>query len=197
MNSSSANLEKNELTAGVILSLPKATAIASPESGEYMEYFQKYISLVPPGKCGQGLVEQVDILRDLFADMDNETAATVHAPYTWSLSQVLGHLVDCERVFGYRAARIAAGDKTELPGFDEGMIVQGMRYADASAGVLFREWVAMRIANVTMFSRMTSDQLAQKGSVDGKQLSARAAACVIAGHTTHHLAIVMKRLEFA
>jgi len=197
MNSSTTRLDESEAAAGVILKLPTAPTISSPEPGEYLEYFHKYIALVPGGQCGQELVDQIDIIRDLFAEMDDATARTVHAPYTWSLNQVLGHLVDCERVFGYRAARIASGDATVLSGFDENSFVLAMRYAEARADVLYREWLALRIANLTMFSRLTPVHWAQRGSVAGNVLTARATACIIAGHTTHHTEIVVRRLESA
>ena len=133
-------------------------------------------------------------LRTLLSAADPAELDKLHAPYTWTIKQVLGHLIDTERVFGYRAARFATGDDTPLPGFDQDQFVANMDYSAVPFSRLLDELDYLRKGHLLMFSRFDGACWTQMGQADGKQMSTRAAAYIMAGHIRHHQRIVEKRL---
>ena len=98
-----------------------------------MPYYEKYIRLVPEGDIVTHLERQIEGTVGLLRDVPEAVAETRHAPYTWSVKEVVGHLIDSERVFGFRALCFARRDRNELPGFDENDYVRQARYNARSA----------------------------------------------------------------
>lgn len=168
--------------------------IPSPKKGDCYDYYFRYINLVPANTAGKVMVDQVKELQSLFGGLSEADSLVLTPPYTWSLRQVLGHLGDGERVFGYRAARLAAGDTTPLPGFDQDVLVAGMNYHAVPIPTLLAEWLHLRLTNIMLFSHLQPEQYLRRGTVDGKPMNVSAAAGVIPGHVEHHLTIIRKRL---
>jgi DinB superfamily len=171
-----------------------APKISRPAPDECQSYFHGYIAKVPASGAGQALVDQIADVAATFGPLDALAAATIHPPYQWTIGEVMGHLIDGERVFGYRGARIAAGDQTTLPSFDEHLMVTGSDYRNTDCQALLREWIAVREANLLMFGRLTDEQLNRRGNANGNPITARALAWIMAGHVAHHLPIVRQRL---
>ena len=165
-----------------------------PEPSEHALYFGNYISLVPNRPLLDQMNDQIAEVKRVFAPVAEARSNQIDAPYTWSLKQVLGHVIDGERVFSYRALRIGSGDLTPLPGFDQDAMVAGMDYTQVAFDELLDEWIHLRKSIVAMFSRFDERALQHIGSSDGKPVSARAIAYIIVGHTIHHLEIARKRL---
>src|SRR5688500_7032363 len=94
-----------------------------PEAGEHNPYFKKYIDLVPDHDIRMILRVQLADTLALLKPVSENKAAYRYAPDKWSIKQVIGHLIDAERVFVYRATCIARGDRTPLPSFDENKYV--------------------------------------------------------------------------
>lgn len=174
-------------------SLP-LVAIPTPVTGDCNEYFFRYINLVPAGQAGTMLISQIDQLQQIFGNMTESSSLEVTSPWKWNLRQVLGHLGDGERVFGYRAARVAAGDSTPLPGFDQDILVEGMQYQHVAIPTLLQEWIGLRLANIMLFSRLRTEQFSYRGTVDNNPMNVTALANSIVGHVEHHLGIIRKRL---
>jgi hypothetical protein len=118
---------------------------------------------------------------------------TVHAPYRWTIRQVLSHVAEGERVFGYRLLRIAAGDPTPLPGWDENAYAEA-RYGLGNFDNLVDEIDLLRQANLRLLKRLSPICWDRSGSVSGHHISVRALAWLTAAHLRHHLAIVQQRL---
>src|SRR4029079_19104211 len=93
--------------------------VVRPDATEYSPGVANYIQLVPPGDILEILAAQREELARLGGPLSDTQALVHHAPYTWSIKQVVGHMTDCERVFGYRAMRLARHDATPPPGLDE------------------------------------------------------------------------------
>ncbi len=174
-----------------------APAITRPAPDECQPYFHGYIAKVPTSGAGQALVDQIADVEATFGPLDALAAATIHPPFQWTIGEVMGHLLDGERVFGYRAARIAAGDQTSLPSFDEHLMVNGSDYRNGDCQALLREWIAVRESSLLMFARLTDEQLGRRGNANGNPITARALAWIMAGHVGHHLPIVGRRLGLA
>ncbi|MFT7631177.1 MAG: hypothetical protein ACI87E_002213 [Mariniblastus sp.] len=165
-----------------------------PSPQEYLDYFEAYISLVGEGNIIEILESQVSTIRAELDELDAESASVLHPPYTWTIKQVIGHCVDTERIFGYRACRFAAADGTALPGFDQDAFVNNTDYTRVDLPDLIDELEYLRRGNVAMFKRQTPESWLRQGAGDGKSMSVRAAAYIMAGHITHHLKIIQERL---
>ena len=117
----------------------------------------------------------------------------LHPPYTWSIKQVVNHLVDCERIFGYRALRIARGDETPLPGFDENAYARATDSNLCQLTDLASEFEALRKSHVLMFRHFPPAAWTRSGTANNNPVSVRATAFILVGHVRHHFAILRKR----
>jgi hypothetical protein len=116
-----------------------------------------------------------------------------YAPDKWSVREVLGHVIDAERVFGYRALRFSRQDPTPLPGFDENHYVPRSGAADRRLADLLAEYRGVRTASVSLLSPLTNAMLDFRGTASGKPMTARVLGWIIAGHNLHHLSILRER----
>ena len=174
--------------------MAEPTILNQLEPGEYQPYFQPYLDLAGDGDIMGLLAEQTLDVHKAFESLDAETAETVHEPYSWTLKQVIGHLIDEERIFGCRAHRIGSSENQPLPGFDQDLLVANSDYNEVALDSLIEEFVLLRKSNIMLFDRMSADMWRQVGDCDGKKISVRAIAFLLAGHANHHLTIVKKRL---
>ncbi|MEM7784592.1 MAG: DinB family protein, partial [Planctomycetota bacterium] len=90
-----------------------------PLPGEYHEYYESYIARVNPETLEQDFASQPDQFNELLADLPEGEDSKLHEPYTWTLKQLMGHMIDCERIFSTRMLRIASGDTMPMPGMDQ------------------------------------------------------------------------------
>ncbi len=171
------------------------TRIASrrPDAGEISSKYHQTLVAGVPGECVlQALEDQLYWTCELASHLSTEQVDKIHPPYGWTIRQVFEHCVDAERVFGYRMLRIAAGDETPLPGWDENA------YADSRFGLgnfagLVAELGFLRQANLQLLRRIIPRAWDRAAEADGSMVSVRAIAWISAGHVQHHFAIVEKR----
>ena len=164
------------------------------DPSEYSAYFQQYIDLVGEGSFLELFESQKQKLIRFFDGISDETAKTVHEPYRWSTAQVLGHVIDTEKIFGCRAHRIACGDPTDLPGFDQDLLVDNYDYSQTKLDQLVEEFTGLRTTNQAFFRRLNDQAWSRRGVCDQKQISVRAIAFLLIGHANHHFEILKKRL---
>jgi DinB superfamily len=171
-----------------------AVGSARPVAGEYAPVFDRYIGLVPAGDIVQILGEQLSRVQAVLRPVNETQAMALHAPYTWTLKQVLGHLTDSERVFGYRALRMARQDATPLPGFDETQFMQAADFNSRGLPELLEEFTFVRRGHLLLLRHLPTAAWQWRGTVIDHPATCRSLAYVMAGHVEHHLAIVKKRL---
>lgn len=128
--------------------------------------------------------------------MSAELVDKVHAPYTWTVRQVIEHCVDAERVFGDRMMRIAAGDTTDLPSWDENAYAAA-RFGLGNVGHLISELGYLRQANLMLLQRIKPPTWNQVGTVGGRPITTRGIAWITAGHVHHHFEIIEKRCNIS
>jgi hypothetical protein len=138
------------------------------------------------------LAAQQHWLCELASSLSTEQVDRIHAPYSWTIRQVFEHCGNAERVFGYRMMRLAAGDQTELPGWNENA------YADSRFGLgnfvhIVTELGALRQANLMLLRRLVPAAWDHSAICDSQRVSVRALAWIAGGHLQHHLAIVEQR----
>jgi uncharacterized damage-inducible protein DinB len=168
-------------------------SITRPDASEFVSSYGAYVSRVPDGDVLEMLETQRREMRQLLAGMSEAVALRRYAAGKWSVKEVIGHLMDTERIFGYRALRFARGDETPLPGFDEQSYTPAGRFDERHLGDLADEWDAVRRATIALVRSFDAAALARRGTADGKAVSVRALIYIIAGHERHHLAILRER----
>jgi hypothetical protein len=175
---------------------PDAVARRSvaPASGEeYAEYYGRYVARAPAGDVVTTLAAQMVETVDLLRAVPAERTTVGYAPGKWSIRDIVGHVSDAERVFSYRALRIARGDQTPLPGFDEGPYAAAAGANARSMDALLTELLAVRESTLELFSGLSAAAWDRRGTASGHPVSVRGLAWIIAGHELHHRAIVTER----
>lgn len=164
-----------------------------PGADEYAPYYERYVSLVPDGDLLATLTRQGGETVALLRSLPDERGMHRYAPEKWSINDVVLHLADAERVFGYRALTFARGDRTPLPSFehDDWVVVaraDGRRLPD-----LVDEFEQVRKGTLALLRGLDDEAIARRGTASGKEVTARALAWIIAGHERHHVAILRER----
>jgi uncharacterized damage-inducible protein DinB len=167
--------------------------LSRPESNEYAPYYGKYISKVPNGDLLNFLNLQPGEFNGLVNDLSDEQATQSPAPGKWSVKQVLGHICDSERVFAYRALRIARADQTELQGFEQDDYVASANSNARSATELLAELKSVRGATLSLLESLTEADTLRTGIASGNPVSVRALAYIIGGHAQHHFELLRKQ----
>jgi hypothetical protein len=164
-----------------------------PTETEYATFYRGYVALVPETDIVGVLEPQVEEIRRLLAAVPAERETYRYAEGKWSIRQVLGHLVDGERVFGHRAFCFSRGEQAPLPSFDENEYAAGSRSDAVPLRELVEELALVRRANLAFLRRLDDCEWVQVGTASGKPVSVRALAWVMAGHPRHHLQILRER----
>lgn len=164
-----------------------------PEATEYPEYYANYISKVP-GMDVLGVLESQRLqMLQLFAGRSERDGSFRYAPGKWTVKEVLGHVTDCERIYCYRALRIARGDQTPLPGFEGDDYVRSGAFGDRTLASLAEEFGAVRSASLALFRSFKEEAWSRRGVASQKEVTVRALAFITAGHQIHHRLILEER----
>lgn len=170
------------------------TPIPVPETDEYAPSLAGYVGRLDRGEDVMavltGQLEQVAELASRFGEARGDYR---YAPGKWTVKQVIGHLSDSERIFAYRALRIARGDETPLAGFDEQVYAPEMHAEARALTDMVAEWRDVRRATLSLLRGLPAAAWTRRGTANGRSMSTRAAAWVIAGHTRHHAAVLQER----
>ena len=169
------------------------TAITRPVSGEYAPYYEKYIALVPEGDIVATLAQQLDTTLELLESIDESQANKRYAADKWSIKEVVGHLIDGERVFVYRAMRFARNDQTPLPGFEQDDYVRNARFDGRQLTDLAQEFEYVRRGTIQLLASLNEEAWARRGTANDNEVSVRALAYIMAGHEAHHVQVLKTR----
>jgi hypothetical protein len=161
-----------------------------PEANEYAEYYGKYIAKVPGTDVLSILESQRLQMLQLFAGRSERDGNFRYAPDKWTIKEVLGHVTDAERIFTYRALRIARGDQTPLASFEQDDYVKNGGFAGRTLADLVEEFGAVRSASVALFRSFDDAAWSKRGVASQKEVTARALGFITAGHQIHHRVIL-------
>lgn len=167
--------------------------MTKPTPSEYASYYEKYVSLVGSGNIVEELQKQMNDTVKLLRGLTPEQADSRYAPGKWSIKELVGHVIDAERIFAYRALRFARGDENQLAGFDQDPYVQTSNAANRTLGDLADEFEHLRRANVFMFRSFDDEAWERRGIASDNEVSVRALAYIIAGHELHHMQVLKTR----
>jgi uncharacterized damage-inducible protein DinB len=165
-----------------------------PGNDEFFEYYLTYIGLVPDGQCSALLESQVGQLREFFANVSEIQSSVVHHPYTWTIKQVVGHLIDAERIFAERLHHFAFNDLQPMNGMDQDQYVANADYSTPTLQALVDELLFCRQANLLLVRRIKPAAWNNRGMASGYAVTARALVWMLVGHIMHHMRIIQRRL---
>jgi len=167
--------------------------IARPEPGEYAPYYERYVSLV----SGTDILGTLEAERRktllLLSGRDEADGDFRYAPDKWSAKEVLGHVCDTERVFAYRALRIARADRTPTEGFEQDDYVRNGPFAHAPLCELIEDYIAVRRATLTLLRNLDEPAWMRRGIANKNEVTVRGLAYIVAGHEVHHRRILEER----
>lgn len=171
----------------------KTLQIPAPEADEFAPFYAGYVAGLASSDVPALLSSQIATLRQVCSGLSEEEALYRYAPGKWSVKEVIGHLGDSERVFAYRALRISRGDRTPLAGFDENAYVAASDFDKRQIDELLDDLDVLRTSTVRLFRHVDVDRWSWRGIANGAEVSLRALAHIIAGHTQHHIRILADR----
>lgn len=161
-----------------------------PHADEYPSYFEGYVSLVPPGAVLDTLEHQTVDMQTLLDGVEEARADAAYAPGKWSLKEVVGHIIDTERVFAYRALCIARGETASLPGMNQDDYIRHANFNARRLADLTAEYRHVRAATLDLLRNLDEAAWLRRGVANGNETTVRAVAHIIAGHEAHHTRII-------
>jgi hypothetical protein len=164
-----------------------------PQETDYASPYASYVSLVPEDDVLAAMAHQSSETQKLLGSIDDAQGAFRYAESKWSVKEVLGHLVDAERIMGYRALAIARGESNSLPGFDENAYVQNASFDTWRIGDLAESYALGRRTNLVFFSNLPEEAWDRRGLANDHPVTVRALAYIIVGHERHHVAVLKER----
>lgn len=167
--------------------------IVKPDTTEYLPYYGKYVSLVPEGNILTVLGKQIKETTDLLNSIPESRASFRYAPDKWSIKELVGHLIDSERIFAYRALRFARNDKTPLSGYEQDDYVSNASFDNCTLADLASEFESVRQSTLFLFKHLDENAWMRRGLANDAEASVRALAHIIAGHELHHREILRSR----
>ncbi|MCB0721235.1 MAG: DinB family protein [Ignavibacteriae bacterium] len=156
-------------------------------------YYDSYIDLVRDNDILFTLDEQMNFTYAFLATIPENKADYAYAEGKWTIKEIIGHLIDAERVFVYRATRFARKDKTDLPGFEENDYVENANFSTRTLKDLAEELLLLRKSNMYLFNSFTDEIMKRTGTANGGEISVEAILYIIAGHQKHHLKVINDR----
>ena len=169
--------------------------MSRPLESEYAPYYQGYVGHVNEDEILPVLRSQLDELDVLLGRVTPERETYRYAEGKWSIREIVGHLIDADRVFGYRALCIARDEKQNLPSFDEKEYMFTAPYDQIDLEDLLSELRLVRLSNIAMLRNLDEQAWARVGTANDAQVSVRALAFIMAGHVRHHMGVLRERYQ--
>jgi len=168
-------------------------SVGRPEPDEIPAHYAGYIQRVPEPDPVTACAAQIEATEALLHGLSDTDAMYRYGRGKWSIKEVIGHLADTERILSYRALRIARGDATPLPSFDENAYVPVARFDDRSLADLVGELRTVRAATLALLRTFDVEAWRRRGTASGKSVSVRALGFTIPGHERHHVEVLTTR----
>jgi len=161
---------------------------------EYAAWFERYIHLVDDvDELGEAMARQLDETMAWYRDLSEAQAESRYAPDKWTIKEVIGHMIDTERVMQYRAMAVGRGDAASFPSFEQDDYAKTSGHGARTWSSLLDEFKCVRQSSIHLFRHFDDASLDRVGTVNGHAVTARALGYIILGHERHHLAILKDR----
>lgn len=164
-----------------------------PKKEDYPVFYETYISKIPDDNFSGQILRQVNELREFFMSKEAGWDSKPYEVGKWTPKEVLGHLLDTERIMTFRALCFVRGEQNALPGFDQDPYVIAGKFNSVSTDLLLKDFEAQRNALLTFINTIDDSQLDQVGNANGNSITPRALLWIISGHYIHHFRILKER----
>jgi hypothetical protein len=167
--------------------------LSPPEPGEYAQFYAGYIQEMHGQDAITALAQQLVSTDAVFAAIPADRGGYRYAPDKWTVRDVIGHLADTERILSTRLLRVARGDRTPMPSFDENAYAAAAGFDRLPLSELIENWRAVRLSTLALVRSLQPTEWHRRGTASGATVTARALAYIIAGHERHHLRVLRER----
>lgn len=167
--------------------------MARPDLSHVPKYYHKYIAYVNADGINEALEQHVNFFESYLKNLPLSKWEYAYSPGKWTIKEVVQHIIDSERVFAYRALRIARKDPTPLPGFDENMFALNANANKRKVGDLVDEFSIVRSSSLALFKSFGEEQLNNIGVANDQPISVEGIGFIIAGHALHHVNVINER----
>ena len=164
-----------------------------PETNEYAQFYEGYIKDVVGNDPFRNLENQYQEIQSILQSLPEEEANFAYAEGKWTVKEVLGHMIDTERIMDYRALCISRKDKQSLPGFEQDDYVQEANFKERTITNLLEDYRIVRKSTISLFKNFTENMLNQRGVANDKEVTVLALLYIITGHEMHHLKILKEK----
>jgi len=158
-----------------------------PDASEYHERYTRYMDLIPETDLFQAVSSQLEETRQLILSVPKANLDIRSAPGEWTAREILGHILDTERIFGFRMLCFARGDAISLERADQDMYVKSAEFERYPIEDLLQEFMLVRRSHLSFLQHLPPEAWDRKGTVGGAPISVRAIAYLMLGHERHHL----------
>ncbi|MDA0315862.1 MAG: DinB family protein [Bacteroidetes bacterium] len=163
-----------------------------PSKGEYPPYYERYISQLGSKRFSELIPSQSKQLRGFFSSKPTGWESVPYAPGKWTPKEMVGHLLDTERIMTFRALCIARGEKKSLPGYDQDPYVIQGQFNAVSLEDLLSDFETQREAMLSMVRTLPLASFQEMGTANGNPISTRALLWIIPGHFMHHFQVLQQ-----
>jgi len=164
-----------------------------PQPDEYAPFYKGYVEMVGEDDVLEKLSSNRKKTYYFFLSIPDEKAGFAYDEGKWTIKEVLGHMIDTERIMSYRLLRFSRADQTPVAGFNENFYTSRANYKERDLEDLADEFSALRKANLYLYKNLNEGQLKIKGKASNALVSVKALLYIIAGHEMHHLKIIKER----
>jgi hypothetical protein len=164
--------------------------ITTPDSDEYGEFYENYISRMRGRDISALINSQVEELRSFFSSVGEEQSIKSYQEGKWTYKQLLGHINDTEKIMFFRALCLARNEQQPLPGFDQDVYVNAANFNGVSLSSLLEDFELVRRSISFFIDNLTNEAASRQGKVNDQTMSVRALLHIIPGHFEHHLEIL-------
>lgn len=167
--------------------------MARPAPQDAAEFYHGYINMTTGNSVAEVMANHAEEIRNFYSNLPDAKADHAYAEGKWTIKELLQHVIDAERIFAYRALRIARKDETPLASFDENAYTKNANTKSRTLQALKDEFIVLRKSTDIMLQSFNEDQLNSKGTASNKSITANAIAFIIYGHLLHHKKIIQER----
>ncbi|HJW27877.1 MAG TPA: DinB family protein [Saprospiraceae bacterium] len=164
-----------------------------PVESDCVPYYFRYINKVPEGDIITQLEAQLKSCGDFISGLTPAQLQFSYAPGKWTLAEMIGHILDTERVFAYRLMCISRGETKSLPGFEQDDYVANSIYNQVPGSDLAAEWSGLRDATIWLCKNMTHEMAIRMGTANDKPVRASAYPYIMVGHVIHHMEVAAEK----
>jgi len=164
-----------------------------PEKSSHPPYFENYISKVSEDDVHQALHNNFKQLMVFFSSIQKEKENHAYAPGKWTIKQVLNHIIDCERIFAYRALRFARKDPQLVAAFEEDDYAKAADVSHRTLTDLLQEFEYVRLSTIALFTSFNQETLLRSGQMASGKANVLSLGFIVCGHANHHVNVIKEK----